>query len=538
MGHYIKKIIKEDTNLMPAIFSLAGNPNFAQFVSLHDNSEQAGKVDVRLIIKDSAVSLSKTMIKVKETSTSTLHTIEGTKNENYVNNTTFFLADNVATIAENIRVCLMKNSFMKNNFEITIPLEKSNNVVVSGRTIHIVSKSVGTQYSFSLENIDPNLMSVIEKPSTEGNKDTILGDSDKCEIELDMYHSTGLFPGEEDNLALGTYVTGLSKAYFGKPLWFDVNAIAADRKGYSVDFLNNTGWCDAGTASDYRFVAKRFDGTNHEAFYMSDVFYTINGRDRILEKNDLSDYVYKLHEGNIIKPLTSQPALTHIEGQSQFFNFILSNPDKHKGSGQNNKIGILYEVYSQSGNYIKEELLNEIAPNELSVVNTIRLDIDEVVKRYSNAGLIKTYLMHKGKKVSKPLVFNLLPSCLYELREFAFLNSLGGWSSFNFGGVRQSEFKANNSTIFKAHQPSFGKSSDIESVIRKDIEEQFVVETIPVDAVAAEWLRDMSGALAVYELASQRYIVVDDLIVKVNSKDDLFTLQMKYHYSDSYNAVS
>lgn len=541
MGHYIKRIIKEDKSLMPAVFSLAGNPNFVQFVSREENDSESGRIELKITVRKPDVTAQGSKIEIEELLSGANHVLEGTKDRKDVDNTTFFLTDDVATVAENIRACLMKNAFFRSNFEITIPAVKAQGVVKQGSTIHLRAKGIGSSYCFRFKNNNHTQSGflLVAGDSTENrSKDSIMADADSCEIELDVYDNTGLFPGQEDNLSLGSYITSLSKSYYELPLWFDINAIAADRKGFSSEFLDSESWCNAGTALDYRFVAKRFDGVNREMFYMSDVCYVVNGYNRILEDNDLSAYVYDVSKGHIIRPLTKQLETTHIEGQKQYLNFILSNPNKNSTEPQKDKIAVLYKVYSQSGNYISDVVMNEVDANTLSIVNTLPLELDKVIEEHRGAGLIKVFLLHNGKPVSEVLVFRLLPSCLYEVNDFAFLNSLGGWSSFNFGGVCQTEFKSAKNTIFKTRVPQHNKSSDIESVVRKDIEEQFVVETMPVDAATADWLKEISASLAVYELSSKRYVVVDELNVKFNNKDDLFTLQMKYHYSDSYNLAA
>ncbi len=537
MGHYIKKIIREDEELMPAVFSLAGNPNFAQFVSLTDNDGQSGRVRMKIKVLRTDVQPEQTQFEIKDSLTGTERLFGGTTNHKEVSNSVFFLADDVSVIAENIRACLMKDSFFRSNFEIVVSPVYQYGMVKSGDTIDIVSKGVGAQYCFTFEAKNSAVdvfLSTEGDPSVSQNNDSVIGSADSCEIELDVYNDTGLFPGQTNDLSLGTYVTTLTKSYFGKPLWFDLNAIAGDQKSYSSSFLHTDGWCNAGTVSDYRFVAKRYDGLNREVFYLSDVCYAINGYDRVLAKNDMSAYVYNVCVKNIVEPLTKQSEQTHIKGQKQFFNFLLSKTPWNA----NGKIGIMYRVYSQSENHIADVIMNEFETDRLNIVNTLQLDIDEVVQNYSNAGLVKVYLVHDGQVVSKPLAFRLLPSCLYEVNDFAFLNSLGGWSSFNFGGMRQTEFKAGKETIFKTRTPQYDSSADIESVIRKDVDEQFVVETIPIDASTADWLKEISASVAVYELSSKRYVVVDELSVKHNSRDDLFTLQMKYHYSDSYNGYN
>ncbi|SBW07338.1 hypothetical protein KL86DYS2_13146 [uncultured Dysgonomonas sp.] len=58
---------------------------------------------------------------------------------------------------------------------------------------------------------------------------------------------------------------------------------------------------------------------------------------------------------------------------------------------------------------------------------------------------------------------------------------------------------------------------------------------MPVRREVCNWFKEMSASRMVYELATQRYIIVDEMNIKPNSKDELYRVEMKYHYSDSYN---
>ncbi|WP_051697496.1 hypothetical protein [Prevotella sp. 10(H)] len=468
-------------------------------------------------------------IKLIDTATKTKHILKATTNISEVSNDTFFVAKNkdYSVTAENIRACMMNNSFLKSNFHITIPTEKGKN----GTTVWLIPKGKGAAYTF--DEIDPSFfINKIEKEFEDGDVDILLQDKESCEIQLDLYKY--IKPEPEDESLKDEYITTLSKTYYGQPAWFDVNTIWANTNQYSDSFLNDAiNWCDTGTDTAFRFTARKFDGINNETFFYSDKLYAITGYDRNLTENDLSKYVYNTGKNNEVFPLTRQPVLTHIKDQKQYFNFILSDTDKDTDC----KLGILYKAYTQSGSYLGTAKTDDQDKSLFNVVNTIRLDIDNaVLDKYPKAGIVKVCLCRNGEAVSKPLTFKILPDCLYKVNDFAFLNALGGWSSFNFGGMEQTDFKSDKTTIHRTQTPGFNISSRIESVFNKEVTEQFVVQTMPITREVAEWLKELSTSVAVYELSTSRYVIVDELNVKHTSKDDLFTLQMKYHYSDSYNA--
>lgn len=477
---------------------------------------------------------SQTRIEYTDLRTNTKRAIIGTRDRNEVNGNTFFLDEDRHITTENIKACLLNDPFIKGGFDISTPFRRQDGTINKGDTIRIFSKK--KKISSALASFHTNNIFIIEYHNEQiyFEQDSLLEDNDTCEIQIEVYKDTGVMPGTEDFNNMGTYVTTLSKTYYGEPVWFDVNTIWANQNKYSDELFKCEGkdWHNTDTDTNFRFVAKRYDGANNETFYYSDVLHTLTGYRRSLEQNELSAYVFDASAKNSVAPLTCMPAVTHIRGQKQYFNFILANATNKK-----EKLSLLYKVYSQSDSYLAQATLREQNIGEFSAVNTACLDIDSVIAEHPNAGIVKVYLCHQGQIVSQPMIFTILPECLYTVNDFAFLNSLGGWSSFNFGGMRQTEFKTGKDTIFKTHTPHHNRTADIESVVRKEMDEQFMVETIPVDAIVADWAKEISASMAVYELASQKYIVVDELNVKHNSRDDLFTLQMKYHYSDSYGRV-
>ena len=108
------------------------------------------------------------------------------------------------------------------------------------------------------------------------------------------------------------------------------------------------------------------------------------------------------------------------------------------------------------------------------------------------------------------LKYFVIPECLNRTNEFAFLNRLGGWDSFNFGGTWSTEFKTDVSTIYKTLLPDYKISSEIESVFKKEIEEQFVIQSDMVDYKTVEWLRELAASKVVYELYSLKYVIVEE----------------------------
>ena len=559
MGQLINNIAKE--TVTPARFSLSGKPNFIQFDRIeqreeNEDLEQEIKINVLncgyIFVRD----LGGGKKEYKDVSKFTIkengnqHTFEGTSNYDKQGNSKFYTGpisdigpaweNKKENVAENLKECLLKNDYFKKNFEVSIPPEKlPGGDSKKGSVIHFKAKGQGRQYHFKLDKSDPETAnSFIELEYSIGEDyfdDSILGENDSVELQLDIYKDTKVFPGKDNFSKMGKYTTTLSKTYFGEPVWFNLNSMWGNQDKYAIDFLDEEKeWSSPGTITDFRFTAKKSDGVNNETFYHSDVLYALTGYGRSLDATDMNRYVYDTAADNILSPLTTQPALTYIKGQKQYFNFILSDPFRNIRKGVEDMIGITYKLRSQSGNLIAKVEKHQIDIESLCAINTVRLDIDSLIDEYPKTGIVEVQLSRNGVVRSHPLTFHIVPECLYKVNDFAFLNSLGGWSSFSFGGVAQTEFKSQATTIYRTHTPDFNISSRIESVFNKEITEQFTVQTLPIKAEVAEWLKEISGSIAVYDLSTKRYVIIDEMNVKHNTKDELFTLQMKYHYSDGY----
>lgn len=565
---------------VPAQVSLSGNPNFIEFK--RKDQQQDIPVDISITVKgrgyiiiterpgENVITYQKIDISrftIIEKESGIKHNFKGTSSISEAKGDTFYYGGTLndpAPACDNLQVAEnMKNSFLSNNFlgqkfDITLPLiDNGNGTYKRGNVIRIKSKGCGPEYAFRIEPEDKRLekdfFSYTGDPEITSSSDSISEGHNPVEIQLEMYRDTGIFLGEDDKPDtgnMGSYVTTLSKIYSGTPLWFNINVL--DNKKPAADFLNTqhtddkSRWFDTGTIRDFRFIAKRFVNSKskyeNSVFYYSNVFYTVAGYDRTLEKNDLSAYVYDAAKNNVVKPLTTQPALFHVKGQKQFFNFIFSDPAHRQDMGTGEyHLYMTYRLYTQAKRFIAEVTTPYRQRKEFGMVNTYVLDIDQAIGKYKNVDMVEVYLCRDNnvqeKQISEPLCFRILPECLYKVNDFAFLNRLGGWSSFNFPGNEQTEFQSKPTTYYQTHTPGKGTSSEIESVYGKNITENFTVQTMPLTKEVCDWLRELSASKTVYELRTGRYIIIDDLNIKPNTKDELFRLDMKYHYSDSYNAT-
>ncbi|GAB6011728.1 hypothetical protein [Viscerimonas tarda] len=536
MEYYLKNNIADV--IVPQQLTLAGNPAFAEF---RNKAGAVGQpVEFTLIVRKYSEGDDMPVFKITEIRTKQSYRLEGTANKQDVNKFLFYVDTenpDPVILAENIRDCLMKRPFFRNNFELLIPFVSPVN---DESRIEFRSKGCGARFTFSFElQSDSPVIDFEGDPADSENPDTIAGDAGNCLIELDIYTDTGIFLGENDLPAdpnRGKYLASLTKSYFDKRIWFNLNALLSHRMAYSAAFLHTTDWCDTGTICDYRFIAKRKNELNSERFYCSPVMYIVNGYDYTLNDAGMNDFVFDVMNPHTIKPLTNRPATTHTKGQKQYFNFILKDGLHSLDiTMTESNIGLLYKFYTQSGEYTGEKVAHEKNQRGFNVVNTIGMALDELVAEQEDGsekkvGRVEVFLCCKGIEVSEAIVFNLLPGYLHTVNDFAFLNRLGGWDSFNFGGTASFEFKTVADTIHQTLLPGFSVSDRIESVEQRFVEEQKVARTWPVNRQTIEWLRELSASKAVYELKTKRYVIVDEFTLKYNSKDELFQAEMKYRY--------
>lgn len=484
------------------------------------------------------------------------------------NNNTFLLIPNADTDTYIENFSRSMRNIVK-TLSLDAELLKYVDLVVDGPYFIIKDKFNSSQY---VVEVEAPMFIIKSHEILSSSFDAIDYGTGDYQIDLEVYTNHGMYPGNKDSLRMGDYVTTLSKSYFGKPLWFDLSALLSKKVSYSPAFLseleldpkdkNYRLWSKANTMTDYRFVAKRTDGKINEPFYYSSPLYVLNGYDSTLNPLNLkrdedgNSYVLNFSQDfytsafTKVKPLTTRFNHTHIKGQKQYFNFIHNcHLTATRVAGVDNplpSIGLRYKLYTQMGTFIKEYTYQGQSEDVFDTVNTALLQLDRFLPMHDGktVGRIDVYLCSWHKSVSlginkpevlisTPLSFRILPDHVHEVNDFVFLNRLGGWDTMNFGGGVSSEFKTTGSTIYKTLEPDFNFQTEIESVGIKKIQEQRTAETAPVTADVVEWLREMSASPAVYELKTKRYILIDDMSLKYNSTDDLYRVEMKYHYTDT-----
>ncbi|KAA6333171.1 hypothetical protein EZS27_018398 [termite gut metagenome] len=169
------------------------------------------------------------------------------------------------------------------------------------------------------------------------------------EVQLDVYTDIeNAFLGVSGQTG-GTKVVTLNK-YNNDTTFFDINNVIAKKIGYKTDFLNSTGWVDAGTIISFRFETFTKDPTSEDErvqVYVSDTLFAANGYTRSLEDDNLETlgFVYNVQNNNYVSLLTHQPVKQYVIGQTEYLNFVLK--DSTHGSGNDFNFGIKYNDYPQ-----------------------------------------------------------------------------------------------------------------------------------------------------------------------------------------------
>ncbi|KAA6347876.1 hypothetical protein EZS27_004656 [termite gut metagenome] len=95
--------------------------------------------------------------------------------------------------------------------------------------------------------------------------------------------------------------------------------------------------------------------------------------------------------------------------------------------------------------------------------------------------------------------------------------------------------KVSRNISYRNQLPSYSISYEIQTISDVYGDETFTVKSNYVKEGTLLWLRDLALSKVVYEIATKRYILIDDFNINYSSAKDKFQVTMKYHYSDFIN---
>lgn len=505
----------------PQIISLAGAPNFVTFASKPAVKTYID-IDVQ-IAATPATPANNTLLRVTEAG-GTVHDFRGTTNPDNVAGSTFLIAADKADTAENLREALLAIDWIAANFDIQIAAAWVGGQLVNGDTLTIKGKGAGDDFELAVlaPNNGANTAYVITtRSAVSTDTDSIKGNAAAAEIELDVYEDPDTMLGGDDRptttARAGRYIVSLQKTYTGAPVWFDVNGPFSRYGGYKLPPL--AGWADTGTAKKFRFIAK-VRAANSRVFYYSNALYAINGYNRLNEQLTYADHVFT---GDVFDLLTEAPTVPHVRGQKAYLNFIYSQQAAAT-------IAVEYSAFSRAGNFIGRHTTHSIPSSQLHIVNTLALDIDAVLDMYPSAGEVRAAVTSNGVLASSAQAYRIMPECLHDLREFVFLNRLGGWDVFNFDAAETQDITREAKTYSTATTPtSVGGPLHVYGV---DLTDTYTVEGAPVSDDVAEWLKQFAASRVILD-SQLREIIIEDFTLSIG-ENGLHVPTLKYRLNDTF----
>ena len=524
MGYVSKDIAQINE---PKKITLSGNPNFIRFSSKpHISTFCEAHLTVNAISITADIE-TVTMLDITVKKTGQVFSFHGTTDKSKVSENVYFVADTAADTVENLRQAMLKNTWLAANFEITIPFVASSSGLTNGVKLYLISAGTGEEYNIGISAGNAYILVWVNETSVKG--DSISGEDAAIQIDLDVYADPRVDLGREvaptESSLLGTFITTLSKTYMGGTLWFDLNAVFGDHIEHRVP-KGAVGYFATGTLRAFRVVAM-VKGTNNSPFYVSDALYLLNGRRSLLDAPDLSGYMYS--DGGSVKLLTNKPRTTYVRGQAEYLNFILAE----SGRFPEYSLLIRYDAYNTAGTLLGTVYGPEMKASDwANTVLTCELDMSVVLDAFPNAGIIRVCLSRDNDVVSNEIEYEVRPECLHTLRQFSFLNSLGGWDAFNFDAALTDEIKPSIETYDKTITPYFQRGDSAETVYGVSLNNTFTVKGAPVPDTVAVWLKELAEARVILD-GGRNYIVIDEFTLQIS--DDNKNMQqptIKYHLSE------
>jgi len=519
---YVTKNIAVITE--PKVFSLSNAPNFVQF-----ERKPANKIHSYFTI---TVKIHQAMSHVSDMSllqfvdsAGAVHSFRGTTEIEEAGGAVFYVGQDTTDNALNLCQALLSDKWFSERFSVVIPPIYLEEDPYNGDTLHIRSKGAGEDYNIEL-HAPGNAYNLAYILSPEGyasyNNDSISGEASTAEIALEIYD--GINVGVEhlptSYLTMGRRLTTLRKTYAGRPLWFELNSLFSQYGDYNIP--QNVGWSNPGTLRAYRFAAK-IEGANSFYFYFSNALFVLKGQGAVPEPLDLSPYVYSSAK---IKLLTNKPRTPYIRGQKEYLNFIYSSATPSSWR----TLRIAYRAYNSYQALLGTIYAHEQNHGRETAVKTCLLNIDSVLDQFPKTSVVKIALYRGGASRSNDLEYEILPEQLHALRQFSFINKLGGWDAFNFDAPVISEITPKVETYSKTVTPSTQKAT--ESVYDTKLANSFTIEGAPVTDEVAEWLKELASASVILDGEGNPVIIEDFKLRTTEADKDMQRPIVKYRLAE------
>ena len=463
----------------------------------------------------------------------TIEGTEGTPNENQ-----FKIENTQYQTTVNIQQKLLSNEYIKAHFDIFIPFGLEEGEVVNGNVLYIKSKGAG--YAFTVTFSTPNdpdgvAYTHTDVTTTSDDYDTIKGSNWSAYIEIEVYTNCDVKLGDHDYpttpAVIGTLATVLAKTYIGRPLWFELNSLFNGLTKYNAPRgpFNSGEWFDTGTILNVRIVAKR----NTIPFYVSNALKVVNGKTPQNREIDLNEYVFDgTHE---FKLLTNKPMTPYVKGQKEYINFIFRDTLLTFEDGENYVIGVMYQALNSAGEFMGSIESNITNRKSLNEINTCRLLLDDLINIYPNLSFIKVAL-YKGQhkeKVSNFITYEVRPESVHICNTFTFLNSLGGWDSFNFDAPTQKEIAPKADTYKSTPTPENNdKTHGVEIVKNVNLNQLMTIDGAMVTNEIAEWLKELATSKCIIDNDGNNILIDSFTLKESKATDNQHQPILKYRYNN------
>ena len=153
-----------------------------------------------------------------------------------------------------------------------------------------------------------------------------------------------------------------------------------------------------------------------------------------------------------------------------------------------------------------------------------------VLDQFPKTSVVKIALYRGGASRSNDLEYEILPEQLHALRQFSFINKLGGWDAFNFDAPVISEITPKVETYSKTVTPSTQKAT--ESVYDTKLANSFTIEGAPVTDEVAEWLKELASASVILDGEGNPVIIEDFKLRTTEADKDMQRPIVKYRLAE------
>lgn len=500
-------IIQNIANVSPpAVLSLSGVPNFIQ---LSTRNASGNRYEARATVQTVG------LLTLQDTYGG-VRTFKGVADAAEAGGLNFMVTANAVETAENLKAALLNDSYISANYEVFNDMDYAT---LSTSGVVLRALDMGSEFNLTATSAE----GITYTQQTAGSSgDTIKGNAPTSVVSIDLYEVE--MPARVRETPpegrLGRPVVTLNKSYNGSPIWFDLNGVASHKLEFTPPAA--LGWFNPRTLTAYR-ASVRAGNEVQKLAYVTDILYMLHGYGEIEKRISVADYVY---ENRPVTLLTNKPPTHYIYGQTEYVNFMLGAQLEGK------QIGVLLRAYDGAGQFLGSTIQSVVSTAALSAINTCAVSFDALINSYPDAVKVSATLTMGGALISNEQAYEVKPECYHDSNPFHFINSLGGWDTFNFDGILIDDAKPINETYERAITPAYHRSQGVEATYAADINNSMTIQGAPVGEAVAEWLKEFVAAKVITDGQGRR-ILLEDFTLREEEGENVAPT-IKYRHSETY----